>query len=152
MSLDSSFFLSVNGLFDFDLTFLSEAFLFFLLSISVTQFFLSPISSEIEERAAFIDYSLKKSDIIITLAYESFGESFDLILKEVNELKRQLKLVKEYSTKKFEKEVLFIQKENQEILDKSKAILLLKSAQNFSSLNKDLNLIIENFFKKSFQF
>jgi hypothetical protein len=151
MNLDSSFFLSVNGLFDFDLTFLSEALLFLILSISVTQLFLTPISKEIEEREAFLEYSLKKSDIIINFAYENFFENFDLLLKEVDELKRQLKLIQKYSQEKFENQITFIQKENESIISKTKTALLIKSAQDFSSLNKDLKFITESFFQNRFQ-
>ena len=43
MNLSTTFFLNASGLFDFDLTFPTEALLFLILAIVITFVFLNPI-------------------------------------------------------------------------------------------------------------
>ncbi len=152
MSIKSSFFLGLNGLFDFDLTFLSEALLFLILSIVVTNFFLLPISDQIEKRNAYISYNIKKMDIIISLAYERIQESIEIIFKEIEELNRQTKLVSNYSKMKFEQKIKEIEKENQNLIIKAKASLISQSAENFKNLSMNANDLAESFFKEKFNF
>lgn len=152
MILNNSFFISNNGLFDFDFTFLSEAFLFLLLSISITNFFLLPISKQIEERKNYINYNIRKFDILINLASETIQDSISIILDETKELMRQNNLVKTYSKTKFENEIEKIQDENEQLLRKVKVSFLIKSAEKFSFLNKEINEITESIFQNKFLF
>jgi len=55
MNLSTTFFLNASGLFDFDLTFPTEALLFLILAIVITFVFLNPISKQLDDRAEFID-------------------------------------------------------------------------------------------------
>ncbi len=152
MNLNSSFFISTNGLFDFDFTFLSEAFLFLLLSISVTNLFISPISKQIEERTVYINYNLHKVDILINLAHEEIEKAVKLVNKELKELSRQNNLLKSYIKVSFESEIEKIQKENQKLINRTKASLTLSSMNLFANLNAEINQIAETFFKDKFSF
>jgi F0F1-type ATP synthase membrane subunit b/b' len=152
MVLNNSFFISTNGLFDFDFTFLSQAFLFLLLSISVTNFFLLPISKQIDERNAYISYNIRKLDILINLAYEKIQQSSQIIFDETKELARQSNLVKIYVKSRFEKELDDIQKENTELISKVKTSLVINSMKKFASLNIEIKNITEFFFTKKFSF
>jgi F0F1-type ATP synthase membrane subunit b/b' len=152
MSLENSFFISVNGLFDFDFTFLTEALLFFILSTAVTNFFLLPISKQIEERNTYINYNINKVNIIVGLTSEKFQESIDIFLLQIDELIRQTNLVKNYTKKKFEKEVQKIEAENKSLLNKVKASLIFESAENFKTLNIKLNQIADSFLIEKFNF
>jgi hypothetical protein len=145
-------FLSVNGLFDFDLTFPTEALLFLILAIIVTFVFISPISNEIENRQEFIDYTLKKSTILITLGYEKLSTCIAFLTEEIEELNRQNKLLKQYTTQKFDEEILLVQDENIKILKKLKGDLSVKSAFIFLKFQKELNSLTDAFFVKKFQF
>ena len=78
MTFSVTFFLN-GGLFDFDLTFLAEASLFLFLSLIVTFVFIGPISKQIDERAEFIDYTLRKSTIILNFAYEKLSNCVELV-------------------------------------------------------------------------
>jgi uncharacterized membrane protein len=66
MNFPITFAINASGLFDFDLTFPTEALLFLILATVVTFIFLSPISKQIDERAEFINYTLRKSTILLT--------------------------------------------------------------------------------------
>ncbi len=147
---NNSFFLSNSGLFDFDMTFLSQALLFLILSLSVRNFFLLPISKGIEERNAYIRYNLQKIDIIIALTSEKVEDYVNLILEEKKELNRQNNLTKNYLKTKFEKEVEEIQKENQKLINKVKVNFLMQSLREFNSLNKNMTEIAKCFFQKKF--
>jgi hypothetical protein len=144
-------FLSVNGLFDFDLTFPTEALLFLILSVIVTFTFISPISSELENRTQFIDYTLRKSTILITLGYEKLSTCIAFLLEEIEELNRQNRLLKKYVNSKFDTEVSFVQQENLKILKTLKGDLSIKSAYIFSKFQKELNTLTDAFFAKKFQ-
>lgn len=151
MNFSVTFFLSEGGLFDFDLTFLAEGILFILLSLVVTFVFLSPVSKKLSERAELINYTLRKSTILLTLGYDKLSTCIELLIQEINELNRQTKLVKNYTNSKFEEEVLYFQKENSKILSLLSIDLSIKSALILSAINKDLNAITENFFVKRFK-
>jgi len=75
MTFSVTFFLN-GGLFDFDLTFLAEASLFLFLSLIVTFVFIGPIAKQIDERAEFIDYTLRKSTIILNFAYQNLYSKY----------------------------------------------------------------------------
>jgi hypothetical protein len=150
MTFSVTFFLN-GGLFDFDLTFLAEASLFLFLSLIVTFVFIGPISKQIDERAEFIDYTLRKSTIILNFAYEKLSNCVELVTDEINELNRQVKLTKTYTNTNFENEIIFVQKENSKILSQLKGELSIKSAYAFSTITSDLAIITEKFFVKKFQ-
>jgi hypothetical protein len=151
MVFSSTFLITSSGLFDFDLTFPTEALLFLLLSTVITFVFLSPISSQLEERASFLEYTIKKSIIFLTFGYEQLGNSVNLVVQEVNELTRQEKVIKTSSTNSFEKEISFIQKENGKLLNEIKQTLVFRSAALFGSITPEIEKIAESFFKKKFQ-
>jgi hypothetical protein len=151
MNFFNSFLLNVNGLFDFDLTFPTQALLFLILAIIVTNVFLSPISKQLDERALFIDYTLKKSIILLNFGYEKLSECVHLITEEIDEMNRQIKLTRNYTNSNFEKQVFIVENENLKVLSKLKGDLSIKSAYFLSTLTNDLNLLTDNFFKKKFQ-
>ena len=73
MNFSVTFYLNAGGLFDFDLTIAAEAILFIILALVVTFVFISPISKQLDERAAFINYNLRKSNILVMLGYEKLS-------------------------------------------------------------------------------
>jgi F0F1-type ATP synthase membrane subunit b/b' len=143
--------LFINKLFDFDLTFVIELTLFIILALIVTFKFINPISKEIDDRAEFINYNLRKSTILLTFGYEKLSDCVGLLTEEINELNRQTKLTRNYSNSKFEEEIGSIQKENLKILSKLKGDLSIKSAFLFSNISGDLNSLTDKFFEKKFQ-
>jgi hypothetical protein len=151
MNFPITFFLTGGGLFDFDLTFVAEGFLFFILSLVVTFVFLSPISKELNHRAEGINFNLRKSTILLTVGYDKLSNCIELLIREINELNRQTKLVKNYTNSIFEAEVLNVQKENVKILSKLKGDLSIKSALLLSKINKELNSITDSFFIQRFK-
>jgi hypothetical protein len=150
MNFFESFFISASGLFDFDLTFPAEALLFIILALVVTFVFLSPISKQIDDRDDFVNYNLRKSVILLSLGYEKISSSVELLTSEVNELNRQIKLVKNYTNSEFEDEIFLIQNQNTKILSKLKGDLSIKSAYLFSTLSEDLILLADKYFVKKF--
>lgn len=150
MNIQKISFITANGLFDFDLTFPLETLLFFILAIIVTFVFLSPISKQLDERSEFIDYTLKKSTILLTFGYEKLSDCVGLLTEEINEMNRQIKLVRNYTNTKFESEISKVQKENLVILSELKGDLAVKSAYIFSNLTSDLNSLTDKFFQKKF--
>jgi hypothetical protein len=146
-----TFFISGGGLFDFDLTFVAEGILFLLLALIVTFVFLVPISNQLNQRAELINYSLRKSTILLTLGYEKLSNCIELLTKEINELNRQMKLVKNYTNSTFETEILFVQKENIKLLSKLKGDLAIQSAILLSNIHLELNSITDSFFKQRFK-
>ena len=110
MNFPITFAINASGLFDFDLTFPTEALLFLILATVVTFIFLSPISKQIDERAEFINYTLRKSTILLTFGYEKLSTCVGLLTEEIDEMNRQIKLVKNYTNDKFEDELFLIQK------------------------------------------
>ena len=143
--------LFINKLFDFDLTFVIELTFFIILALIVTFKFINPISKEIDDRAEFINYNLRKSTILLTFGYEKLSDCIGLLTDEINELNRQTKLTRNYSNSQFENEIGSIQKENLKILSKLKGDLSIKSAFLFSNISGDLNSLTDKFFEKKFQ-
>ena len=143
--------LFINKLFDFDLTFVIELTFFIILALIVTFKFINPISKEIDDRAEFINYNLRKSTILLTFGYEKLSDCVGLLTEEINELNRQTKLTRNYSNSNFEGEISSIQKENLKILSKLKGDLSIKSAFLFSNVSGDLNSLTDKFFAKKFQ-
>jgi hypothetical protein len=150
MSFSVTFFLN-GGLFDFDLTFVAEATLFLLLSLVVTFVFLAPISKQIDERSEFIDYTLRKSTIILNFAYKQLTNCVGLLTSEIDELNRQVKITKSYTNSNFESEINSVQQENSKLLSKLKGELAIKSAYAFSNVTNELATITDKFFTKKFQ-
>nr|AYO28641.1 ATP synthase CF0 B' subunit [Neotessella volvocina] len=142
----STFFLNESGLFDFDLTFLAEIFEFLFLSLMVTIFFVNPISKELDERAEYINYRLRKSNILLTLGYEKLSTCIYLLTSEIRELKRQIKITRNQCNSNFENEIALIQKENIKLLSQLKGDLAIKSISLFLLIKEDLMKISETFF------
>lgn len=143
--------LALSTLFDFDLTFPAELALFTTLALVVTFKFIAPISKEIDDRADFINYTLRKSTILLTFGYEKLSECVLLLTQEINEMNRQVKLTRNYTNTNFENEVNLVQKENGKLLSKLKGDLAVKSAFIFANLSKELNSLTDKFFSKKFQ-
>ena len=150
MSFSVTFFLN-GGLFDFDLTFLAEATLFLVLSLVVTFIFLAPISKQLDERSEFIDYTLRKSTIILNFSYKQLTKCVGLLTDEISELNRQVKLTRNYTNVNFENEINSVQNENSLLLSELKGELAIKSAYAFSNITKELTTITDKFFVKKFQ-
>jgi hypothetical protein len=151
MNFPITFLLNAGGLFDFDLTFVAEGILFLILALVVTFVFIAPISKQLDERAEMINFTLRKSTILLTSGYERLSNCIELLTQEIGELNRQVKLTKSYTNSNFETEILFVQKENLRILTKLKGELSIKSAYLLSNISKDLLLLTDNFFTKKFQ-
>jgi len=151
MNLPITFLLNAGGLFDFDLTFVAEGILFLILALVVTFIFIAPISKQLDERAEMINFTLRKSTILLTAGYEKLSTCIELLTQEIGELNRQVKLTKNYTNVNFEEEILFVQKENLKILTKLKGELSIKSAYLLSNISKDLLLLTDSFFAKKFQ-
>jgi hypothetical protein len=151
MNFSGTFFLNESGLFDFDLTFVAEGILFIILALVVTFAFVAPITKQLDERTEFINFNLRKSTILLTYGYEKLSECINLLTKEINEMNRQLKLVKNYTNTNFEEEVLFVQKQNGKILSKLKGDLSIKSAYLFSNIRTELISLTDSFFIKKFK-
>jgi F0F1-type ATP synthase membrane subunit b/b' len=151
MTFSATSFLTAGGLFDFDLTFVAETILFIILALVVTFVFLNPISKQLDDRAEFINFTLRKSTILLTLGYEKLSESIGLLTEEVTELNRQIKLTRSYTNSNFEEEVLSVQKQNSKLLSKLKGDLSIKSAYIFSNVRSELISLTDKFFEKKFQ-
>lgn len=151
MIFSETLLLNESGLFDFDFTIVIEAIEFILFSLVVTFCFISPISKQLDERAEFINTTLRKSTILLTFGYERLTNCIGLLTSEINELSRQVKLTKSYSNEKFENEVLFVQEQNAKILSQLKGDLSIKSAYLFSNITSDLNSLTNTFFVKKFK-
>ena len=151
MTFSGTFFLTASGLFDFDLTFVAETILFIILALVVTFIFLNPISKQLDERADFINFNLRKSTILLTFGYEKLSECVGLLTSEVTEMNRQIKLTKSYTNSNFEEEVLLVQKKNSLLLSKLKGDLSIKSAYLFSNVTSELIALTNSFFTKKFQ-
>jgi hypothetical protein len=151
MISSGTFFLTASGLFDFDLTFVAETILFIILALVVTFVFLNPISKQLDERAEFINFNLRKSTILLTFGYEKLSECVGLLTSEVTEMNRQIKLTKSYTNSNFEEEVLIVQKKNSLLLSKLKGDLSIKSAYLFSNVTGELISLTTTFFTKKFQ-
>lgn len=151
MNFSGTFYLNAGGLFDFDLTIAAEAILFIILALVVTFVFISPISKQLDERAEFINYTLRKSTILLNFGYETLSNCVGLLTDEVNELNRQIKLTKLSTDSNFEIEVLSVQKENTILLSKLKGEVSIKSAYLFSNITTELLSLTDKFFIKKFQ-
>ena len=150
MTFSATSFLT-GALFDFDLTFVAETILFIILALVVTFVFLKPISQQLDDRAEFINYNLRKSTILLTFGYEKLSECVGLLTEEVSEMNRQLKLTRNYTNSNFEEEVLAVQKQNSKLLSKLKGDLSIKSAFLFSNVTRELISLTDTFFQKKFQ-
>ena len=151
MIFSETLFLAASGLFDFDLTFVAETILFIILALVVTFVFLNPISKQLDDRADFINFNLRKSTILLTFGYEKLSECVGLLTSEVTEMNRQIKLTKSYTNSNFEEEVLSVQKKNSLLLSKLKGDLSIKSAYLFSNVTTELITLTNSFFTKKFQ-
>jgi hypothetical protein len=151
MTFFETFFLSESGLFDFDLTFPAEAILFIILALVVTNVFISPISKQIDSRSDMVNYNLRKSIILLTFGYEKLSTCVGLLTEEIDEMNRQIRLVRNYTNSEFEEEILKIQNKNLKLLSKLKGDLAIKSAYLFSNIRSELISLTDAFFVKKFQ-
>ena len=151
MIFSTNIFLNKSSLFDFDLTFIAELSLFTILALVVTFKFIAPISKEIDSRAEFINYNLRKSTILLTFGYDRLSDCVSLLTEEIAEMNRQVKLTRSYCNNNFEQEVLNVQKSNVKLLGKLKGDLSIKSAVLFSNISKDVISLTDKFFIKKFQ-
>lgn len=151
MIFSGTFILNESGLFDFDLTFVGETILFIILALVVTFAFISPITKQLDERAEFINYTLRKSTILLTFGYEKLSECIGLLTQEITEMNRQMKLTRSFANSHFEEEVGAVQKQNLKLLSKLKGDLSIKSAYLFSNVTSELISLTDKFFAKKFQ-
>jgi len=151
MNFPVTFFINASGLFDFDLTFPTEALLFLILAGVTTSVFLTPVGQQMEERSEFINYTLRKSTILLTFGYEKLTTCVGLLTEEIEEMNRQLKVVRSNTNSEFEKEISFVQNENMKILSALKGDLAIKSAYLFANVTEDINSLTDSFFTKKFQ-
>jgi hypothetical protein len=151
MNFPVTFFINASGLFDFDLTFPTEALLFLILAGVTTSVFLTPVGRQMEERSEFINYTLRKSTILLTFGYEKLTSCVILLTEEMDEMNRQVKLIRDYTTSKFEEEISVVQNHNIRILGKLKGDLAVKSCYLFLSVSTDLGFLTDDFFTKKFQ-
>jgi competence CoiA-like predicted nuclease len=145
-----SFLVSSSGLFDFDLTFLAEAGLFFILAIATSFLFLSPVSNQIKARAEFIRLNFKKSAFFLFAGDQNVSNLIFLALLEFDEMTRQATKLKNIADLNFEKEVTTSLRENINFMSMFERNLLVKSALLFSNLKENLNFFAEAFLTKSF--
>jgi hypothetical protein len=151
MNISTTFFINASGLFDFDLTFLTEALLFLILAIVVTFVFLNPISKQLNDRAEFIKLNLDRSAVLIYFGYEKLSNCVGILTEEAKEMNRQIVLVRDFTDSAFEEEISSVQEENLKILSNLKGDLAIKSAYIFSNLTSDLTSLTDKFFVKRFQ-
>jgi len=151
MNFSVTFYLNAGGLFDFDLTIAAEAILFIILALVVTYVFIAPISKQLDERAEFINYNLRKSTILVNFGYETSSKCLKILTDEVTELNRQIQLTKLSTDSHFEAEVTSVQEENTILLNQLKGELSIKSAYLFSNITTDLFSLTDKFFIKKFQ-
>jgi hypothetical protein len=151
MNFPVTFFINASGLFDFDLTFPSEALLFLILAGITTSVFLTPIGKQMEERAEFINYTLRKSTILLAFGYEKLTLCVSLLTEEMDEMTRQVNLIRNYTTLKLEEEIAVVQRHNIRILTGLKGDLAVKSACLFLTISPDVGLLTDDFFTKKFQ-
>jgi len=149
MNFPVTFFINASGLFDFDLTFPTEALLFLILAGVTTSVFLTPVGQQMEERSEFINYTLRKSTILLTFGYEKLTTCVGLLTEEIDEMNRQLKVVRSNTNSEFEKEISFVQNENMKILSALKGDLAIKSAYLFANVAEDINSLTDSFFTKN---
>lgn len=148
----TSFCISSSGLFDFDLTFVIEGILFLVLSFVVTHSFLIPISDQINSRADFINYNLKKTSLLFAFGNESLKSLILLVTKEEMEMNRQKRILDKSTEVLFEKEALCMQNQADKVLIKFKRNITIKSAILFSNLEENLTYLTNKFFYKKFNF
>lgn len=144
------YYLAASGLFDFDLTFFTEALLFLILSFFVTFTFLSPISNQLNTREDYLKFNTNKSFLLLNLANDELTNLAQILTSEIFEMDRQKILLKDQIDSKFEKNILNLQKNNIFLLSSTKGKLGIKSAFLLSKLNKEFNYLINNFFSKKF--
>lgn len=87
----SSFNLSANGLFDFDLTFFLQALIFLIFSLIVTNFFLLPISDIIAKRTEIVALNNQKAAILLSLIAEKIFFCLNFNKNQKKEYLRQIK-------------------------------------------------------------
>jgi F0F1-type ATP synthase membrane subunit b/b' len=150
MIFSSSFVVTGGSLFDFDFTFVTEAILFILLAVVVTFTFLGPISKQLEERAEYVNIASRKATFFVGANYQESLTSLSLVLSEIEELNRQLKLTKEYTQIEFEKEISLVKTFTKKFLQKVQSNLSLQSASFLITFNPKAQVLGASYFRKRF--
>ena len=150
MTFVSTFYLTNNGLFDFDLTFWIENFLFLILSLIITYFFILPITSQLSKRKNLLinwNYKLK---LLLLINIKKKLQYFKLLKDEKNELDRNFKYFQTFITFLFQEEIKKIQQLNFKFIKTVKKNLIIRSTYLILSDKNKINTIFENFFEKKY--
>lgn len=134
MTVFSSFFLGSNGLFDFDLTFFLQAFIFFLFSLIVTNIFLLPISENLKKRSNIITLANQKSVIYLGFIFEKISFSLNFFKENKIELNRKIKLFENSTSLIFDGEQKFFESRVSSFLNLVEKTFLFKSIFLLSTL------------------
>jgi len=144
MAILNSFFIGSNGLFDFDLTFFLQAFIFFLFSLIVTNIFLLPVSQNLKKRSSIINLSNQKSVIYLGFIFDKISFSLNFFKENKFEFNRKVKL--------FENSINLIFESEQKLFENciSSFLNMVEKASLFKSiyLLSTLPTYIDNRLKK----
>ncbi len=140
----SSFFLGSNGLFDFDLTFFLQAFIFFLFSLIVTNIFLLPISENLKKRSNIITLANEKSVIYLGFIFEKISFSLNFFKENKIELNRKIKLFENSTSLIFDGEQKFFESRVSSFLNLVEKTFLFKSIFLLSTLPNYIDNALRN--------
>ena len=152
MNTFASIFLCAGGLFDFDLTFLIEALLFFLFASVVTKTFISPISQLLSERAEHIKAQYKRTTFLTRVASDKILDSAELIYTEISEINRQSNLFRSYMDVIFFIEIWRMEDKSAFIFYSFEKQLIIHSAYTYLSAKKQFKCQVNKFFKLKYAF
>jgi hypothetical protein len=140
----NSFFLGSNGLFDFDLTFFLQAFIFFLFSLIVTNIFLLPISENLKKRSNIITLANEKSVIYLGFIFEKISFSLNFFKENKIELNRKIKLFENSTSLIFDGEQKFFESRVSSFLNLVEKTFLFKSIFLLSTLPNYIDNALRN--------
>lgn len=140
----NSFFLGSNGLFDFDLTFFLQAFIFFLFSLIVTNIFLLPISENLKKRSNIVNLANQKSVIYLGFIFEKISFSLNFFKENKIELNRKIKLFENSTNLIFDGEQKFFENRISSFLNLVEKTFLFKSIYLLSTLPNYIDNALKN--------
>lgn len=140
----NSFFLGSNGLFDFDLTFFLQAFIFFLFSLIITNIFLLPISENLKKRSNIINLANQKSVIYLVFIFEKISFSLNFFKENKIELNRKLKLFENSTSLIFDGEQKLFENCISSFLNLVEKTFLFKSIYLLSTLPNYIDNALTN--------
>nr|YP_010139396.1 CF0 subunit II of ATP synthase [Poterioochromonas malhamensis]QQK55062.1 CF0 subunit II of ATP synthase [Poterioochromonas malhamensis] len=140
----NSFFLGSNGLFDFDLTFFLQAFIFFLFSLIITNIFLLPISENLKKRSNIINLANQKSVIYLVFIFEKISFSLNFFKENKIELNRKLKLFENSTSLIFDGEQKLFENRISSFLNLVEKTFLFKSIYLLSTLPNYIDNALTN--------